>query len=176
MAPSQTEQAETAHWHALANSAPIQASYALPPPPHPMTYGHQHHASLYAAQQAFIPPPPPPTASSTQRQVSTAHVPDYNALMAVASKQPSSTVLAKECYQIIFAQEIAEKMYATGLFNLNGRAMKGSSDRKFPLDSDKVHALRTFVEDKLPHGCNKEEEWHKCQNSIHRFISELRKK
>jgi hypothetical protein len=79
-------------------------------------------------------------------------------------------------FQIILTQEIAEKMFATGLFNLVGRSMKGSSDRKFPLDSGKVHALRTFVEDKLSHGCNKEEEWHKCQDSIHRFISDLRKK
>lgn len=66
-------------------------------------------------------------------------------------------------------------MFASGQYNLYGRTMRGSTDRKLPLDSAKVMALRNFVEDKLPHGCNKEEEWHKCVDATHRFIGDLKR-
>jgi hypothetical protein len=131
--------------------------------------------------QPSQPPPPPPRPQTFVPQVTSTqplshpHVPDYNALMDVAAKKPSNNALARECFKIIFASEIRDNMFATGLYNVYGRTMRGSTDRKFPLDSAKVHALRCFVEDKFQHGCNKEEEWSKCVDALHRYIGELKR-
>jgi hypothetical protein len=108
--------------------------------------------------------------------MSTPYIPDYNALMECVRQKPSLTVLAVNCFKIIFASEIKDGTFSHGLYNLYGRAMKGATDRKFPCDSAKVHALRDFIEDKVPHGGNKDTEWHKCQDAIHRYIGDLRRK
>jgi hypothetical protein len=108
--------------------------------------------------------------------MSTPYIPDYNALMECVRPKPSVTVLAVNCFKIIFAVDIKEGTFAHGLYNLYARAMKGSTDRKFPCDSAKVHALREFIEDKVPHGGNKDSEWHKCQDAIHRYIGDLKRR
>jgi hypothetical protein len=96
-------------------------------------------------------PPPPPRPQTFVPQVTSTHSlshpyrPDYNALMDVAAKKPSNNALARDCFKIIFASKIR----ATDLYNVYGRTMRGSTDRKFTLDSAKVHALRCFVEDKF---------------------------
>jgi hypothetical protein len=89
--------------------------------------------------------------------------------MNVAAKKPNSTGLARECFEIILEQEIRVGLFQHGQYNLHGRTMRGSNDRSFLL-TGKVHALRAFVEEKLPHGCNKETEWHKCVDVVHRRI------
>jgi hypothetical protein len=144
------------------SEAPSQFDqYQLPPQPYqPPPQPHQ-------------PPPPPPRPQTFVPQVTSTHplshpyVPDYNALMDVAAKKPSNNALARDCFKIIFASEIRDNVY--------GRTMRGSTDRKFPLDSAKVHAFRCFVEDKFQHGCNKEEEWSKCVDALHRYIGELKR-
>ena len=94
--------------------------------------------------------------------------------MEVAAKKPTTTALARDCFEIIFEHEITDDLFQFGQYNLYGRTMRGSNDRKFPLDSGKVHVLRALVEDKLPQGWNKETEWHKCVDAIHRRIGELK--
>ena len=95
--------------------------------------------------------------------------------MDVASKKISITVLAEKCFEIIFEPEIKSGLFATGAYNLYGRSMRGSKDIKYPLSSSKVHALRAFVEDKFPHGVDKNNTWTDCCNAIHKKIGLLRK-
>jgi hypothetical protein len=138
--------------------------YQLPPQPY------------QPPPQPYQPPPPPPrTQVTSTHPLSHPYVPDYNALMDVAAKKPSNTALARDCFKIIFASEIRDNVFATGIYNVYGRTMRGSTDRKFPLDSAKVQALRCFVEDKFQHGCNKEDEWSKCVDALHRYIGELKR-
>lgn len=166
VAPPLTNQADAPQWnHVPYSQAPPAQTYLnqqLPPPlPRPF---HNYQLS----QQ-------PAPAKGDQLASSTPFIPDYNALMDVVSKNPSNTSLARESFKVIFGQEIRAEMFATGQYNMYGRTMRGSLDRKFPLDSAKVHALRTFVEDKLPTGCNKEDEWHKGVDAIHRYIQTLKR-
>jgi hypothetical protein len=116
-----------------------------PPPPHhyhqyqpPPIASHNVRQAAPTYQQyqpsplphQFQPPPLPlPQATSTQQQHSQPYVPDYNALMDVAAKKPNSTGLARECFEIIFEQEIRCGLFQHGQYNLYGRTMRGSNDR-----------------------------------------------
>jgi hypothetical protein len=155
-----------------------QASNAPPPPPHsqyqpPPPHMPQHFQAPAAPVAHHFQAPPPAHVSTPVSSLSSPYLPDYNALMEAAAKKPTSTALARDCFEIIFEHEIRDGLFQFGQYNLYGRTMRGSNDRKFPLDSGKVHALRAFVEDKLPHGCNRETERHKCVDAIHRRIGEL---
>jgi len=49
--------------------------------------------------------------------------------------------------------------------------MKGSTEKKLPLDSGEMHALRSFVESQVPHGLEAVDVWHKCVDMIHKRIA-----
>jgi hypothetical protein len=168
--------------HQYHPPAPVPHHFYAPPPPAPAPHHFQAppHHNYYAQPSAPVPsqahPPPPPPVSTPASSLASPYLPDYNALMEVAAKKPTTTALARDCFEVIFEHEIRDGLFQFGQYNLYGRTMRGSNDRKFPLDSGKVHALRAFVEDKLPQGCNKETEWHKCVDAIHRRIGELKTK
>ena len=83
--------------------------------------------------------------------------------------------MAVQLFLKIFEKEKALGLFASGEYNLYGRASRGKeSDPKRPLDSGKVRILRDFVEDHFPHGCNKEQVWGDCVDAIHKKITTFR--
>jgi hypothetical protein len=52
--------------------------------------------------------------------------------------------------------------------------MNGSNDVKIALDASRVKAIEEFVRDKMPHNENKNHEWTKCKDAIHKKISALK--
>jgi hypothetical protein len=152
--------------------APMPHHFYAPPPPAPVPHNFYAQPLVPVSTQAH--PPPPPPVSTSVSSLSSPYLPDYNALMEVAAKKPTTTALARDCFEIVFEHEIRDGLFQFGQYSLYGRTMGGSNDRKLPLDSGKVHALRAFVEDKLPKGCNKETDRHKCVDAFHRLIGELK--
>ena len=67
-----------------------------------------------------------------------------------------------------------DSLVCFGSLSIKNRCLCGyfdTSDRKLPLDSGKVLALREFIEKQVPHGLKKNEEWHKCVDAIHTHIT-----
>ena len=112
--------------------------------------------------------------AKSKLKVSAKYIPDYKALMRIAVDKQTITVMAQDCFNLIWNDEIETGMFETGAYNVYGRFMKGSKEKKFPLDSGKVHELRSLIESQVPHGLKSDEEWNKCVDMIHKRIIKLR--
>lgn len=101
---------------------------------------------------------------------------DYERLIAVTSKSNDITKIAIIAFQEFWAAEIRSGIFKHGDYNVYGTAPKGMKVIKKPLDYQRLLLMQTFVQDKMPHGTDKDKSWRLCVGAINKKLHSMREK
>jgi hypothetical protein len=86
---------------------------------------------------------------------------DYERLIAITGKTNDISKMAIIAFQEFWAAEIRAGLFKSGDYNVYGMVPKGSKEEKKPLDYQRLSLMQIFLQDKMPHGSDKEG---LCQN------------
>jgi hypothetical protein len=101
---------------------------------------------------------------------------DYERLIALTGKTNDISKMAIIAFQEFWAAEIRAGLFKSGEYNVYGMVPKGSKEERKPLDYQRLTLMQSFLQDKMPHGMDKEVLWRACVRAINKKLHTYKEK
>jgi hypothetical protein len=101
---------------------------------------------------------------------------DYERLIALTGKTNDISKMAIIAFQEFWAAEKRAGLFKSGEYNVYGMVPMGSKEERKPLDYQRLTLMQSFLQDKMPHGMDKEGLWRACVRAINKKLHTYKEK